>query len=164
MRTIAILFVVLLAACAGPNSQDLANRPPSLSVAQAALTGGFAGGGAANLLRHGAARAEEPGGADLPGRRAGRARPAGRRRGSFERAQKIAPDDAGVLMGLGRLGLATDPLGAEALFRHVLKISPDNAPAWNDIGIARDLQGRHEDAQEAYGRALGLSPACAPPR
>jgi Flp pilus assembly protein TadD len=78
---------------------------------------------------------------------------------SFERAQQMAPDDPGVLMGLGRLRLATDALAAEGLFQHVLKVAPNNPEAWNDIGIARDLQGRHQEAQEAYGRALGLEPS-----
>ena len=30
--------------------------------------------------------------------------------------------------------------------------------ALNDLGIARDLQGRHTDAQMAYRQALGISP------
>jgi Flp pilus assembly protein TadD len=29
----------------------------------------------------------------------------------------------------------------------------------NDIGIALDLQGRHAEAQAAYGRAIGIDPA-----
>ena len=30
--------------------------------------------------------------------------------------------------------------------------------ALNDLGIARDLQGRHTDAQTAYREALGVNP------
>ena len=30
--------------------------------------------------------------------------------------------------------------------------------ALNDLGIARDLQGRHTDAQTAYRSALGVDP------
>lgn len=156
MRTIAILLVVLLAACAGPKRQDLADRPPGLAVAQAALTGG-APAVALQICTDTAQREPKNLAAQLCQGDAlialGRTADA---EASFERAQKMAPDDAGVLMGLGRLRLATDPLVAEALFVHVLKIEPNNPLAWNDIGIARDLQGRHQEAQEAYGRALGI--------
>ena len=159
MRTIAILLVVLLAACAGPKQQDLADRPPGLGVAQAALTSG-APGVALQICMDTAQREPKNLAAQLC---LGDALTALGRTAdaevSFERAQRMAPEDPGVLMGLGRLRLATDPLVAEALFVHVLKVAPNNALAWNDIGIARDLQGRHQEAQEAYGRALGIDPS-----
>jgi len=158
MRTIAILFVVLVGACSGTQSQGVADRPPSLSVAQAALAGGAPDVAlkiCSDALQHQpgnlAAQICEGDALAALGRRADAET-------SFERAQKLSPDDRGVLMGLGRLRLATDAQAAEALFQHVLNITPDNAEAWNDIGIARDLQGRHQEAQLAYGRALGLVP------
>ena len=36
--------------------------------------------------------------------------------------------------------------------------SSDLTAALNNMGIARDLQGRHLDAQEAYRAALGINP------
>ena len=60
-----------------------------------------------------------------------------------------------ALVGLGRVKLASDPQAAEALFLEALQREPRNAVALNDLGIARDLQGRHTDAQEAYQQALG---------
>jgi Flp pilus assembly protein TadD len=61
-------------------------------------------------------------------------------------------------VGLGRLRLATDPASSEALFLDALQHDPRNTTAWNDLGIARDLLGRHTEAQDAYRRALGIDP------
>jgi hypothetical protein len=55
--------------------------------------------------------------------------------------------------------LTSDPAAAERLFLEVLQREPHNAIALNDIGIARDLQGRHQDAQQAYREAMGIDPA-----
>lgn len=44
------------------------------------------------------------------------------------------------------------------LFLEVLQKEPRDAVAWSNLGIARDLQGRHTDAQAAYRQALGLNP------
>lgn len=40
----------------------------------------------------------------------------------------------------------------------VLAHQPQNAVALNDVGISRDLQGRHTDAQQAYGLAIAANP------
>ena len=61
-------------------------------------------------------------------------------------------------IGLGRLRLGTDPAAAERLFLEALAKSPRNAVALNNLGIARDLQGRHADAQTAYGEAIAAAP------
>jgi Flp pilus assembly protein TadD len=159
MRTIALLFVVLLGACSGPKSQELANRPPSLSVAQSALDGGSPDV-ALRICSDTARREPRNTAAQIC---AGNVLAALGRHAdaevAFERALQMAPENDDALMGLGRLRLATDPPGAEALFQHVVEHQAANADAWNDIGIARDLQGHHEDAQVAYGRALGLMPS-----
>jgi Flp pilus assembly protein TadD len=59
-------------------------------------------------------------------------------------------------IGLGRLRLRADPGAAESLFLEVLQRDPRNAVALNDVGIARDLLGRHDDAQVAYRQAIGV--------
>ena len=61
-------------------------------------------------------------------------------------------------LGLGRLYLASDPARAEALFMDALTREPRNAAVLNNLGIARDLQGRHADAQVAYGEAIASAP------
>ena len=44
------------------------------------------------------------------------------------------------------------------MFRAVLKREPKDLTALNNIGIARDLQGHHADAQTAYRQALAINP------
>ncbi|MDE2007272.1 MAG: hypothetical protein KGI51_11940, partial [Rhodospirillales bacterium] len=59
---------------------------------------------------------------------------------------------------LGRLLLHPHPGAAAAQFRAVLAADPRNADAANDLGIARDLRGRHRAAQAAYRMALAARP------
>ena len=70
----------------------------------------------------------------------------------------LDPADTAARLGLGRTLLRSDPVGAEAAFLAVLDREPANGPALNDLGIARDLQGRHQDAQQAYRQAMELEP------
>ena len=69
---------------------------------------------------------------------------------SFELALKAEPASVHAKIGLGRVRLATNPAEAEDLFLDVLRQEPRNPNAWNNLGIARDLLGRHTEAQEAY--------------
>jgi Flp pilus assembly protein TadD len=78
--------------------------------------------------------------------------------GSYRRALAAEPHDNAARLGLGRVRLRTDPGGAEALLLQVVTAEPGNAAAWNDLGIARDLQGRHQTAQQAYVRAVAAAP------
>lgn len=82
----------------------------------------------------------------------------------FTVALQGAPRNTDALIGIGRLRLATDPAGAEQLFMQALAVSPRDAVALNDLGIARDLQGRHHDAQTAYAEAIGSNPDARAPQ
>lgn len=64
----------------------------------------------------------------------------------------------GALIGMGRLRLSSDPAAAETYFLSAVKADPRNTTGWSDLGVARDLQGHHEGAQEAYRQALGIDP------
>jgi Flp pilus assembly protein TadD len=77
---------------------------------------------------------------------------------AFSQVPPKDPASVSAQIGLGRIRLATDPVGAEAAFLGALSQDPRNAVALNDLGIARDLQGRHTDAQTAYRSALGVDP------
>ncbi|MGH7155695.1 MAG: hypothetical protein ACREF3_17350, partial [Acetobacteraceae bacterium] len=66
--------------------------------------------------------------------------------------------DPDLGMALGRRLLHSDPAQAERIFLKVLTRSPRNAQALNDLGIARDVLGRHREAQAAYRAALTVSP------
>ena len=78
--------------------------------------------------------------------------------GAYDQALRSDPKSAGAKIGLGRLALGTDPKRAEALFLDALTSDPRNAAALTDLGISRDLQGRHADAQTAYGEAIAAAP------
>jgi Flp pilus assembly protein TadD len=68
------------------------------------------------------------------------------------------PNSVRANIGMGRIKLMSDPATAEALFQQVLKRQPKDLTALNNLGIARDLQGRHADAQVAYHQALAIDP------
>ncbi len=82
----------------------------------------------------------------------------------FAVALQGAPNNTDALIGTGRLRLATDPAGAEQLFMKALGVNPRDAVALNNLGIARDLQGRHHDAQAAYSEAIGANPDARAPQ
>jgi tetratricopeptide (TPR) repeat protein len=68
------------------------------------------------------------------------------------------PNSVRATIGMGRIKLAKDPAAAAALFEQVLRREPKDLTALNNLGIARDLQGRHADAQTVYRQALAISP------
>ena len=68
------------------------------------------------------------------------------------------PTSIRASIGLGRIQLAKDPAAAEALFQQVLQRQPRELTALNNLGIARDLLGRHAEAQTAYRQALAINP------
>jgi Flp pilus assembly protein TadD len=78
---------------------------------------------------------------------------------SYASAVEIKPRDTKALVGLGRARLQQDPGGAEAMFARAVTLDPHDAAAASDLGVARDLQGHHAAAQEAYRIALGITPS-----
>lgn len=157
VRGITLGFLVLLAACSR-GSTGVGTGPSGIEVADAALRGGSPEialqiangvlnrdpGSEAALLTQGEALTA-----------LGRSDDAAL---SFQQALHYNPQSVGAHIGLGRLSLATDPVAAEAQFLEAVAREPRNGVAWNNLGIARDLQGRHTDAQTAYRRALGVTP------
>jgi Flp pilus assembly protein TadD len=158
VRSIAFgLLLLLLAGCANDGPLSLRSGLPGIEVAQAALRGGspqIALQIAGNIL------AREPSneaalvvqGESLTA--LGRLDEATT---SFESVMQRDPSSIAAHIGLGRVRLGSDPAGAEVLFLEALKREPRNAVALNDLGIARDLQGRHADAQKAYREAMAAN-------
>lgn len=68
------------------------------------------------------------------------------------------PRSAAAEIGLGRCVLKRDPAAAEQAFQAAIRDDPGSAAAFNDLGIARDLQGHHVAAIAPYQRALLLQP------
>lgn len=158
-RSALVILLVLLAGCTGHGASEVAAfGEPGLNVATAALQGGSpqlalqvadhmlektAGNEAALVVQGDALTA------------LGRGSEA---RVSYTKALNVNPQSAGALIGMGRLNLATDPRASEHYFLQALDHDPRNTTALNDLGVARDLQGNHTGAQEAYAHALGIKP------
>jgi len=151
-------IALALAACAAPPEADPPHAQVTLRVADAALASGapdVALNVAESLLQ------KQPGnGAALVAK--GDALYA---LGAMEQAaaayrKAIAADgnDVGAHIGLGRTLVRSDPAAAELQFNAAAARQPDNVIALNDLGIARDLQGRHAEAQTAYRQALAVTP------
>jgi hypothetical protein len=68
------------------------------------------------------------------------------------------PNSTRATIGMGRIKLTKDPAAAAALFEQVLRRDPKNLTALNNLGIARDLMGRHAEAQKVYHEALAINP------
>jgi Flp pilus assembly protein TadD len=79
-------------------------------------------------------------------------------RGAYRAAVAVDPAAVGALIGLGRTLVRTDPKAAEAAFLDAATLAPNNVTALSNLGLARDLQGRHDTAQEAYRQALAVAP------
>ena len=56
--------------------------------------------------------------------------------------------------------VAERALWREALYRwqRAIEIDPTYAPAWNNLGVAFEQEGRLDEAREAYETALDLDP------
>ena len=70
-----------------------------------------------------------------------------------------ARDDAKAQVEFG-IEVALIGLWQEALYRweRAIDIDPTYAPAWNNLGIAFEHEGRFDEAREAYETALDLDP------
>jgi Flp pilus assembly protein TadD len=158
MRIVSAFVLLALAGCAGGGGAQLSSAPPGLNVAEAALSGG-----APNVaLQVSTERLQrEPGDRHAMLVQADALAALGRRaeaEDGYRRVLALDPDSGAARLGLGRMLLASDPRGAEQSFLEALSHDPRDAKALNDLGIARDLQGRHADAQAAYRQALGVAP------
>ena len=68
------------------------------------------------------------------------------------------PSDWGARVVLGRLLARISPGVAAVQFRAVVAARPGDWVAWNDLGVVRDLRGRHRAARVAYRTALAARP------
>ena len=79
-------------------------------------------------------------------------------RESLAKAVATDPHNQRALLALGRVELPTDPAAAETTLQTALHLNGQNAAILNNLGIARDLQGHHVQAEAAYRAALAVSP------
>ena len=159
MRSIALGLLLLLTACTGGGTPTLGGGQPGLAVAQASLRGGAP---LIALQVVGTLLAKQPGNDDariIQGEALTQLGRLDEAATSFSTVLQHDPASAGALIGLGRVRLASDPASAEVLFLEALQREPRNAIALNNLGISRDLQGHHGDAQAAYSQALAANPS-----
>jgi len=154
--TLPVTAMLLLAACANGGGLGQRDGQPTVDAATAALRDGSP---QAALRIDDAILAKDPRNvAALLNR--GDAQAALQRSGpaaeSYTDALRADPGSVVARIGLGRLRLAASPGAAESLFLEASQRDPRNAVAWNDLGIARDLLGRHQEAQAAYRQAVDL--------
>ncbi len=156
-----ILLLLSLAACAGTGTgAPSASGPPkvTLGIADAALAGG-----APEMALHvtddvisrkprDAAALSKRGDALYELRRYEAAA------ASYRAALAIDSGSEMAQLGLARTELEADPAAAEAALVRLTAAHPRNAAALNDLGVARDLLGRHADAQKTYRMALAAAP------
>jgi Flp pilus assembly protein TadD len=151
-----LLLADLLGGCAA--GAPSAAKDPGLAVARAALAGGnpavaLRASGAA-LLRH----PNDPAALIVQGEALAALGHPSRAAARFRAALTRDPAARAARMGLGRVLLHSDPQDAAAQFRAMLAARPADAAALNDLGVTRDLRGRHVAAQAAYRAALAAKP------
>jgi Flp pilus assembly protein TadD len=152
------ILALTVSGCSGFHSSEQSARQPSLRVANAALASGapeLAVRIADMIL------AKQPGDRDALIARADALYALGQNNQSqiaYRAVLALEPASVRASLGLGRTLTRSDPRAAEAEFLKALAGEPDNVLALNNLGVVRDLQGRHVEAQEAYHRALAISP------
>jgi Flp pilus assembly protein TadD len=156
-KSASLLLLVLVAACANNGPASL-QPGPGIDVAKSALRGG-----SPQIALHIAdgILASNPTSKEALLVQGDALTGLGRLDEATNSFEEVLAQDRGsvtALIGLGRVRLVTDPAGAETLFLEALQYRARNPVALNDLGIARDLQGRHADAQAAYREALGSDP------
>jgi Flp pilus assembly protein TadD len=78
---------------------------------------------------------------------------------AYQRALAVDAACGSALLGLGRLQLSRGSAAdAERSFTKLLQAEPNNTMALNNLGVALDLQDRHDAAQQAYGKLLRIAP------
>jgi Flp pilus assembly protein TadD len=146
--------MLFLAGCADSRQPQVAHRQPSLRVADAALA---AGAPEVALRVADLTLAREPRSSLALIAKGDALYAMGERemaRAAYHAAAVVDPTAVAAQLGLGRTLIRSDPGAAQAAFLAAIAKEPDNIAALSDLGVARDLQGHHAEAQDAYRQAL----------
>jgi Flp pilus assembly protein TadD len=77
----------------------------------------------------------------------------------YQQVLDLEPDNAEAQLGLGQMMVQKNrSLEAIEYLEAAAEKSPDNFRIYNSIGLVYDLEGLHEQAQNAYGRGLSINP------
>lgn len=77
----------------------------------------------------------------------------------YHAALRQQPGNANAELGLGRCALPRDPRLASVNFEHAIHDAPNNAIAFNDLGIAEAAQSQFRRASNSFRKALTLAPS-----
>ena len=157
LRGAVVVLAVLLAACS-THKEEFSDKMPSVGVGVVALNSGepaiAASIAAARLQR-------EPGSLPdmlLRGLAEANLGQTEAATADFRTVLDNRPDSVQAALGLARLAMARDPAAAEAYLAPAVLRGNATPAVWNNLGVARDLQGRHADAQDAYRHAIADDP------
>ena len=157
--TLPLMLITALAACSGGADRLTGGDTTSVQMGRAAL----AGGAPAIALQVGAGMLKDrPLDPEALALQADALSALGRGAEAipvYRHLLALDPNSVNAHIGLGRVLLASDAAAAEGEFLAVLAQAPNTPIAANNLGIARDLQGRHTEAQAAYRSALGMAPS-----
>ena len=155
---LCLLSMLSLAGCdPSRNPAPQAVGPGTLNVADAAIAGGDAG---LALSITQSVLAADPGNADALVHEGDAYYALGRcpaATAAYQLALK-AGEGGAAEAGLGRCLLKTDAPDAVLAFRQAVRDDPGNAAAYNDLGIAYDLEDQFTAAADAYRHALIANP------
>jgi tetratricopeptide (TPR) repeat protein len=68
------------------------------------------------------------------------------------------PDDPELLRLAGKAGVELGEADAIGELRKATELTPDDADAWHDLGEGLVIEGKNEEATDAFKRALELNP------
>jgi len=83
---------------------------------------------------------------------------------NFEKASELAPTDEEILFGradhLRKMGILREQKklidAAVVAFNRLLEVNPNNAEAWNGLGICMKVLGKNETARQYFERSNEL--------
>ena len=165
-RLLAFGAALLLGACGAQQdriTQGEGTAPRGLRIASAAMAGGLPQA-ALNATRNVLDR--DPGNVEALIQQADALTALGRPDAAAEAYRRILTKDASpnraqlrlARVGAGRVDLAMGRASeAEAIYAALVAAAPDDPVGHNGLAIAFDQQGRHDEAQVAYRKALNLS-------
>jgi tetratricopeptide (TPR) repeat protein len=76
----------------------------------------------------------------------------------FQEALSAAPGDTDASLNLAQLYFESGVKRARQLIEVVLKNEPDHGPAWYNFGVMALAEGHHDEARQAFARAVELDP------
>lgn len=77
----------------------------------------------------------------------------------YHKVLRQHPRNADAELGLGRCALPHDPRLASVKFEHAIHDAPDNAVAFNDLGIAEAAQSQFRRASASFRKAMSIDPS-----